>query len=412
MLNPSGLRIVRQELSSADDDKIRRVVALLDLPTVPAAANAILDPLRPRLAVLRPLRRLRFTRLLFMPLEPAIVPAQGWRPGDPAVSRGVLLPLALTVRAALGDEILDIEHTIAEHVTTDDDTVATAGNRLWPRAATILAAVPDPIGWDTTGLSSALYPPLARAVAAVLHRTARLNNLVREATIGTIEPDATAVGDLLAGLPAESSEGFGIVVALLLARLPFAAMHIQRLVEASRGSAESVLLRQTFEQGVDRALTQLESGAGLNSTVCNAPLQTVGQEVRRIVALLRDIDSEPDTARHRPRLKAIRGKLDMACRARFGVGLDEGLVAPLTASEAITDAAQSGMETNARALRTLEMAARKIGNPAIYDTLLDKAAAIVGVAAGAGVLTPVRQARLIEILCGSDAAAAVYRSSG
>ena len=93
-------------------------------------------------------------------------------------------------------------------------------------------------------------------------------------------------------------------------------------------------------------------------------------------------------------------------------GLDEGLVAPLTASEAITDAAQSGMETNARALRTLEMAARKIGNPAIYDTLLDKAAAIVGVAAGAGVLTPVRQARLIEILCGSDAAAAVYRSSG
>jgi hypothetical protein len=412
MLNPSGLRLVRRELSAADDNKIRQVVALLDQRSTPDAANAILDQLRPRLAILRPPRRLRFARLLFMPLDGAIVPAQGWRPGDPAVPRSALAPLALTVRAALGDEIVEIERAIADRTTTDDDTVAEVGNCLWPRAAAILAAVPEPLGWDTTGLPAAFYPAAARAVAAVLRRTQALHDLVRETAIGTVVPDQTALQDLLASLPAESPEGFGIVIALLLERLPCAAMQIQRVVSSSRGSAESALLRQALDEGLDRALTRLETGTGFDSSVRNAPLRHVGQEVQRIAALLRDIENEPDTARHRHRLKAIRTQLDLACRARFGLGLDEGLVTPLTAAEPVTDVVQTGMETNARELRMLEAAARKVGNPALYDSLLEKAAAIVGASANAGVLTPVRQARLIEILAGPEAAEAVYRQSG
>ncbi len=409
MLTPSGLRLVGRELSAADDEKIRQVVALLDQPALPAGANAILDPLRPRLALLRPPRRLRFARLLFMPLEPTIVPALDWHPGDAAVPRGVLMPLAATVRAGLGSEIDEIEQAIADRVTTDQETIAAVGARLWPRAASILAEAPAPADWDSTGLPPTVYPPLARAVAAVLRRTQRLQELVREATIGMVEPDPASIGALLAGLGAESPEGFGIVVAVLLARLPSAAMHIQQLVASNRGSAESALLRRALDAGLDRTLSHMESGGGLDVAVRSASLRTVGLEVLRMAQLLRDIENEPDTVRHRPRLKAIRSKLDLACRARFGSGLDEGLVAPLTAQAPVTDAVQAEMESNARALRALEMAARKVGNPALYDALLGKAADIVGAAAGAGVLTQVRQARLVEILAGPDAAEAVYR---
>ena len=412
MLNPSRLRIVARELSSADDDKILRVVALLDRQTVPAGANAILDPLRPRLASLRPPRRLRFARLLFLPLDPTIVPVQAWRPGDPTIPRSVLIPLAQTVRGALGDALSAIERTIAERDTDDGAAIAEAGALLWPHAASILAAVPDPTDWAGTGLPMSVYPPLARAVAAALGRSSRLHDLERTTAIGMLEPDPIAIQEILAGLFAESPEGFGIVVALLLARLPYATMHIQRLVASDRGSAESVLLRQALDQGVDRALTQMESGASLDRAVRNAPLRTAGLAVKRIAAMLTDIENAPDTARHRHRLKSLRGKLDLTCRARFGTGLDEGLVAPLTAATPVTDIAQSDMEANARDLRALEIAARKVGNPALYDALLGKAADIVTASAGAGVLTPVRQARLIEILCGSAAAEAVYRSGG
>lgn len=412
MLNPSGLRLVRRALSEADDDKIRKVVALLDQESTPDAANAILDSLRPRLAILRPTRRLRFARLLFTPLNEAIVPAQAWRPGVPAVPRSALAPLALTVREALGDEIVALEREIADSAIPDDDTVAKLGNRLWPRAAAILAGVPEPVGWDATGLPTAFYPAMARAIAAVLRRTGALHDLVRQTATGTVAPDQTALQELLTGLSAESPEGFGIVIALLLERLPFAAMQIQRVVASSRGSAESALLRQALDEGVDRALTRMETAAGFDGNVRNAPLRNVGQEVQRIAALLRDIESEPDTARHRHRLKAIRTQLNLACRDRFGAGLDEGLIAPLTAAEPVTAVAQSGMETNARELRMLEMAARKVGNPALYDSLLEKAAAIVVASTNAGVLTPVRQARLIEILAGPEAAEAVYRQNG
>ena len=410
MLTPSDLRALRLALSEAEDSKIRRIVALLDRPALPEAAQAILDPLRPRLAMLRPPRSLRFARLLFMPLDPLIVRSPDWRPGAPAIPRGGLVPMALTVYAALQEEAAEIEAMIAGRDTDDDAAVQAAGDRLWPRAAAILSAIPHPADWDTTGMPASVYPALACAIAAVLLRTSRLRDIAREAKIGALEPDDEAVRGILAGLSEESPEGFGMVVALLLTRLPNAAARIQGIIASSRGSAGSASLRQAMDSAVDAMLTRMESANGFDAGVRDAPLRSVGQEVQRIVTLLRDIDSEPDAARHRPRLKAIRAQLDEACRARFGNGLREGLSEPLSAADQpVTGLAQTGLETSARELRGLQMAARKIGDPSVYDTLLAQGAEIVSVAAEAGVLTPVRQSRLVEIMAGPEAAEALLK---
>ena len=410
MLNPPALRDLRHEMSGTDDDKLRRIVALMDRHPMPDAAQAILDPLRPRLALLRPPRPLRFARLLFLPLDPVIVPAREWRPGDATVPRGVLIPIAQTIRAALGQEATDIEGLIAGRDTKDEPAIAKAGTWLWARAATVLATASAAADWDATGLPPTVFPPLARAIASVLQRAIAMRDIVRNGAIGTLAPNDNSIRAILAGLAAESPEGFGMVVAILLTRLPHAAPQLQRLIASNRGTADSALLRQAMDRGLDGILSQMEDTQGFGCEILDAPLREAGQEVQRVADLLRDIDSEPDAARHRPRLKSIRLKLDRACRTRFGNGLTDGFVNPLVAAgEPLTAAHQSGIETRARELRTLETAARKVGGAKIYDALLDRAAAVAASAAASGVLTPVRHMRLVEILAGPEAAEALYR---
>ena len=410
MVTSPTLRDMRQDLCTADDDKIRRIVALMDRQSMPEAARAILDPLRPRLAVLRPPRPLRFARLLFMPLDPVIVPARDWRPTDATLPRGVLLPIAAIVRAGLGAEALEIDALIADRDTTDEPTIANAGPLLWTRAADILAAEPEPLEWDATGLPPAVYPPLARAIAAVLRRAVPLRDLMRDAALGALNNTDASISGILGGLAAESPDAYSMAVAILLVQLPHAASKIQRLIASNRGTAASAMLRQAMDRGVDGILTAFEAETGFDADVRGVPLRDAGQEVQRIATLLSDIDNEPDTARHRPRLKSIRLKLDQTCRARFDDGLTEGLITPLsTAAEPLSGAAQSGIETKMRGLRALESAGRKIGGAATYDARLEQAVAATKAAANNGVLTPVRHMRLVEILAGPEAADALYR---
>jgi len=404
-------RAIRHQVADAGDEKILRIVALLDEKSAPAGAQAILDPLRPRLAALRPPRPLRFERLLFMPFGSLVVPVLDWRPGKAVIPRSVLMAFGQTVRAGLGPAAADINRIIQDKTTHDTAAIMEAGEILWPGAATCLARTPAPIGWAATGLPDTVYADLARAIASVLRRAQDLRGMVRDAVIGATGPNEAALRRLFDGIAKESVEGCGMLVALLLEELPHAATHLRMLLAAGSGTPEWAILRQTMDRGVDDLLTQMEHPTGFDDKIRNAPLHEIGQEVARISALLRDIEAEADTAKHRPRLHAIRTKLDALCRQRFDTGLTERLVAPLASpTRAVDSAAQSGMETSVRDLRLLETAARDIGSAGHYRAQLEKATATVSAAAAAGILTPVRQVRLVELLAGPEAADALYRS--
>ena len=85
------LRRLRRDLSMAADEQIARVVAMLDRLPDRGEADQVLDPLRPRLRTLKPPRPLTLARLLFMPLEGALVAPTAWRRGGP-VAAGPQLP--------------------------------------------------------------------------------------------------------------------------------------------------------------------------------------------------------------------------------------------------------------------------------------------------------------------------------
>ncbi|WP_428483602.1 hypothetical protein [Rhodopila sp.] len=415
MANGSGppaqqaVRALRRELPEADDAKIRRITAILDGVADPTVNQALLDPLRGRLASLKPARPLRFGRLLFIPIDPVVVLPARWKPEAPCVPRSVLGTLAKLVRDGLGQEALLIEKAISGHDTEAKQVITQVGQTLWPRAAAILAEAPCPAGWSSTGLTTEAYPPLAQAIAAVLRRAHRLHALSRDWDVGALEAEETAVEDIMGNIASESPLGCAIVVRLILLRSPQAVGLLRRFVCGNHSRTDTITLNQAMARGTDDALTHMESESGLSEEIGRDGLAGAVEQVRRTMALLRDIDEDPAAAAQRPRLRAIRQTLDKACKERLQGGIHEGLVTPLANATNLMDGAdQRRLEICARDLRALETAARKLGSPASYDRLLADAADVVE---KSDALTALRKVRLVEMLAGPDAAEALYRKT-
>jgi hypothetical protein len=419
MLKPSNqaspqqaLRALHVDLGEADDEKIRQIVSLSEKAPDNHAWQTVLQPLRPRLAALRPARALRFTRLLFIPLDDLMVPARHWRPGQATIPRTILHAMAIAVQAELGQDAASIERQIAGRNSGEVDIVNRAGAALWARAAEILAQAPPCSDWPQTGLPLAAYAPLARAVATVLRNASALRSLAREAEVGVLEPNQQTFADILSSLAGQPAEGCAMVFKLILGQFPHAAPLLRRLADAQQAPAAKAALTAAMERGLDDTLAGLETESDLIKELSERPLAGLGAEMARVTTLLRDIGNDAGAARHRPRLRGIRDKLDSICRLRFADGLKSGLAAPLAASSPpIDSASQRRLESCARDLRTVETAGRGLGNPAAYNALLLQAETTVAAAAKDGSLSPVRAVRLIEILSGAEAAEQMYRET-
>jgi hypothetical protein len=401
-----NMRELRRALLGADDRKIRQIVAMLDELPNPAVNQGILDPIRARVASLHPPRRLRFTRLLFIPLAPLLVPARDWKTGDPALPRSVLGPFSRVVQAGLGTGVLAVQKLIAGHKSDAARAITLAGDLLWPQAAEILAGAPAPDDWAETGLRPEAFIALAKATAAVLRRAPQLRCLARAQTIGALEPDAAAVNEILLNIENEPVTGRTMIVQLVLMQSPHAVTLLRQIVASGGSAGEKASLRQAIADGTAGAIDALDSGSGFLEEIATGSLSDAGDGARRIIALLGDLELDGGSIKNRSRLSEVRQKLDQACRTRFADGLRDGLVTPLAdAAGPMDGAGQTQLEACARDLRVLETAARTVGDAAGYDRLLRSAAEAVETIEH---LSPVRKLRLVEILSGPEAAEALY----
>ena len=185
--NPA-IREVSRGLVQASDERILRVVTMLDAMPHRGEADQVLAPLRPRLARLRPPRPLRFARLLFLPLDPLIVPAGRWRPEHLTLPRTAIPPIAAMVESALGPIGASVAAMIQGHTTRDHAILEEAGSLLWHAASTLLADPPPAAGWDRTGLALSVYAPMGRRIGALLAQAHRLRDLVNDAAQGLAPP--------------------------------------------------------------------------------------------------------------------------------------------------------------------------------------------------------------------------------
>ena len=401
------LREVRQlaaTAAAAEDAALLRLVRLLDSLPARGDADRILDPVRPRLQALRPQRPLRLPRLLFLPLDGAIVPPQQWRRDSHEVPRSALAPIAAAVTAALGLAAAALERDVEGHGMDDDAVIAALGARLWTAAAAALPAAPPP-GWADTGLTRDDYAAICGVVAPVLAAGDAIFAALRDSRSG---PPLERVRAALAG-PAEAGPlPLAAAIATLLRR---AAAPGRVLVAAGAFGAQG---RAVGTRMIDAAMDRLPDPAATS-------LRDAAPVAARLFAGIADLEAcgllDPDRAR---RLAQMRHAADEACRRRIaetGAAQVSGALATLRAGGPVPDAALAEVERDARAIRALAQVGRGVGDPAAYDRALKGLAETVGrLGAQAGGRHPdglgaVDIARVVEIIAGPDAAEAVLRQA-
>lgn len=395
----ADLRRLGGELFSAQDDKITRVVEMLDQLPRRGAADMLLDKLRPRLARLRPVRPLTFDRLLFTPLDSLILPATAWTRDLPGIPRNALRPLADAIRRHLPQLAARIDAQIGGQRADNRMAVTAAGEILWPQAGAWFATGPVPDNWTAlSGLRDGDYAALAPTIAAMLGSAVQLNRLEQahlvgeQVTLEMLEPlvSQTALAGQLA---------LATLLAILTAVMPDLAS-LRTLTDRLAATDIDPRLRQAAEQAVDFVVNRLESAMALPRDLAEAE-----HDVSRMAVLLDDLQSR---SRERPsrlaRIKRARERADAECRAAFEEALAEQVLLPVTRLATADDAGVTQLEYAAQGLRRLEQAARRIGSGGHYDRALQACAGHLAPRHDDRLETRVDRARLIEILLGSEAA--------
>ena len=388
MSGATEARAVARALADAPNRRIAQAVALVDALPARGAADALIAPLRGRLAELGIGRRINFGRLLFLPLDPVIVDAKAWRPGAAAIPRSALAPLIAATRAALGADGESIAAALRE---AGPSAPMTLGPLLWtPAAASLraLAAAKVP-GWEATGLPAEAAGPIARAVAAVLDAWPALCALAARDT------ESRDLADVLRAAAAEGPEAWALVVAVAIARgadpVPVATLAADL---ARRGGPA---MHQALEGALAVATGALEQQTQAPAALATGAVRRAG----RLVAAL--VDRAGPT--QRAALLGFAGRIDTACRARIAAECATAVIAPLAGlAPATIEADLPGLERAARGLRDLEQEARRIGGANAYDTLFRDAAARVRDLPGEHPMTRMDRMRLVEILDGPEAA--------
>lgn len=415
----ADIRALHRHLVSARDEKILQVVAMVDALPHRGQADALIAPLRPRLAELQPRRPLHFGRLLFMPLNPVVIPGPKWRRDSLAVPRTALPCIVRQVGEMAPDLVDDITRQIDGGMADDRLLLLRVGPKLWPQAARLLGQAPPPDDWESaTGLSQADHGAIRRTIVLVLEHA-----VVIATQMDADEPDADAIGQILQQAALSSAEALSTLITVLLHWVPAAAPLVMSATSA-HASPAGVAGRVASERAVEFVLDALDSDQLANN---DGPAGL--DRLRRTVALLDGLaDQSGDRPSRAARISATRARIDAACRERFADVLQNDVLkriggTPAAVADALGESGMPGtgagrgagrgamdaeavglLEASARQLRNFEQVARRVNRSDHYDKLLRDTAALLAPVAGEDEFARIDRLRLAEILLGPETA--------
>lgn len=403
-LPTAELEALHATLAATDDEKIPRLLAIVDRLEHRGPADAMIAPFRLRISQLGIARPLRFVRLLFAPLDPVVVPPADWQVRSPLIPRNALPPMADMVRQVMGPEARRIEEIISGHTTHDHHIVDEAGPALWTAAAQALVHAGCPQGWTArSGLPPELFQPMACRIGTALGQIHVLQTWHAEALLG-IPVRTSAARNLLHQVNARQPEALGLLFAVALARLPQAAGVLrQAIAEIGGRTAETMLA--AMEAAAESLLSGLEAASGIEKAVLGTPLRQAGAEVSRILRLIACVDRDNAKPARRARLAAARRRLSGSAQLRFTLGLQKDFLQILEspAFDADTNSLNT-LEEAARGLWELASEAARVGNAATYETLVRQTTDAIRAICPGPRFTLAAKVRLVEILAGSDEA--------
>lgn len=365
MTESREVRELRQAISQASDQQLRRLVPVLDSLPRRDVANTLMAGARPRLRHLRPPRLMNLTRLLFLPLDPLIVMPRDWKPGQGLLPRSALAPLVQALQQSEPVLVAKWQPQFGRPDQWNANLLREAGAALWPAAADLPRNLPA--AWNETGLPAHVFPELAELCATIWRHAPALMRLRLAGADGPPESLARPAFRLIA---AEGSEVVGLCLRVLL---PYAAKPA-RLVAIVTGL--SAALAPAAERALDRYLEAAEPG--LDAT----DLGTTAAVAARFASLLDDLDQS--VTRDKPRraqlLQALRRSAAESCAERLRAELRPRLMEPLEAlleHPAPSDAAVEALEIAAVALRGLADSGRRLHAPLAAERLLERSLALL-----------------------------------
>jgi len=383
-------RQLRHAVAAAPDAVLAKVVAAFDSLPDRREADALLDAARPRLRRLRPPRPIAFTRLLFLPLDGAILEPRAWRRQDGTLPRSALVPLSGAIRAAIGPAASEIEAAIAGRSFADHAAIDAAGRRLWRLAAQADPGPAPPPGWQEAGLAPADYRQAATLAAGAwrcadalwaalaIARCGPPEEMVRPALIAAAAEGPAVLAAALATLMQKAAKPGG--VATIAAGLP---------------GAPPALAEGALEEWLAECRPEI-------------PLADPAAAAAMAEAFLEAFDDLAESrlaqrAERRQRVAAIRRQAAEACRAAYAEAAAGGVLAPLRAGVS-DNAAIGALEATARQIRRLEQAGRALGAVSAFDAAKHRVTDQIAALRGQPGVNPADLVRMAEILAGPEAA--------
>ena len=403
----SEMRQLQSQLANAQDEKIHRILEFVDGLTKREEADAVIAPLRERLAKLKPRRKINFARLLFTPFNSLIVTPSHWTRESANIPRTALGTLARYVQAG-HSEAVGSGPAVAADVFADDLTsIFKAGSRVWPAAADVLRSLTAvPRDWSSeTGLQDRDFVSICAALQVLFPLAAPLIQIVVDAKAGA-DPEPE---ELLAMLDATAPAGARVTamfIATCLSWLPRPGVFI-KIADQFVSTKEHAAIAATADSAVELVLSGIE-----RSSTFKADLASAAEEMRRVAVLLDDlVSNSSNKPGRRTRVEKVRQSVDTVCRENFATEIGSLLVNPCAQIATADEGAIEGFENTARTLRRYEAVARRFGGAEFYDQQILGAAQSLIPRRAESALARVSRLRLIEILRGSDAAAAAMHAS-
>ena len=388
-------RVLGNQLATASDETLMRVVAVVDQFANQEVHQRILGPSLRRLRRLRPPRPASLTRLLFLPLSGALVDPLQWRRTEGRIPRTAIAPLMEALLTALGPKAHSLQQQVHGSKMEDTRIVEPVGRILWHSAAEISTQLRPGPNWFRSGLTGEDFAAITGLAAALWRHAGPLWIGMRDVA-GASPPER--LHEALVGPASEGRLVFVAALGALLQRAASPSVFVTLLKEMPQNI--SVFVEELLHNWIGAVLPELPLEDFATGARIAAEIGVMINALEELPPSVRRIDAKEVVAHRRD--------LGVFCLNAYRDVVSIHLIQTLLNLRCDRMDDLSRIEAMARIARILEDTGRRFGAPQRYNALQEEFRTQVERwsqnAKNPPAASAIDIARIEEILIGQDAA--------
>ncbi len=387
-------RSLGNEVEAASDKALLQVLALVEKLGNADIHERLLGPSLRRLKRLRPPRPASLTRLLFLPLEGALVEPIQWKRSDGRLPRSALGPLVESLHHAIGPQFDAISIQLRGKSIDDQKLMTPLGLRLWNLAETSVPRLRLGSAWSRAGFGQQDFEQITQFAASLWRHAGPVWDALQQIG-GDCPPEVLRAA--LIGPANENREVFTAALETLLQRAKRPSLFLSLIGDLPLQVAGVV--EQVLSRWISSLLPELADEDFRNSA-------RLAMEMGLIIAAL---ENKPRiTAQvNAQELHAHRRNLDQFCRSAYREVVSTHIIGALLDLRRDEAGDLGEIEAMARVARSLHETGKRFGPSQSYASIQDEfRAKMEELRQGdnEAAVTGMEIARIEEILIGQESA--------